>query len=217
MGVRVYGRRSWLKKLRSSGLIARGLRPLAKSGPQERNGMGRGKDQARPWAARRDAVDRASLPRPSRLQAQGRRAPFKLGRGGTLGPELGRSGHYAQDGDRTARNLAARMSPWETDHCAARFPFRPTALTRIYRQQRRHLGGALTAPCAHGSPRKGGGCPGRHLNKMVPRWALRTAHSTEPGVQRLRETCSGSQEVSFRRDYSYSNKAKATSSEIRGP
>lgn len=51
------------------------------------------------------------------LEPQRRRVPFKLGRGGTLGPELERRGHYAQVGAWTPKNLTGRVARWRKDHC----------------------------------------------------------------------------------------------------
>lgn len=176
--------------------------------------MGNGKGQARPWAAGRDAVDQASSPRPSRLQAQGRRAPFKLGRGGTLGPELGRSGHYAQEGDWTARNLTARMSPWETDHCAAPVSLLPHCtypnLPPTASPSCRRANGAV---CAR-KPQKRGRLPGATPEQNGTTLGPPNCTLDRPRRTKTRKICSGSQEVNFRWNYSYSNKARATSSEV---
>lgn len=59
--------------------------------------------------------DQASVPPPwtptRGLELQRRRAPFKLERGGTLGPERGKSKHDTEVKAWTARNLTVRVSP----------------------------------------------------------------------------------------------------------
>lgn len=168
------------------------------------------------WAAA-DHVPRLHPHTPApRLEPQGPARHSNWGGAGLGARGLGRRRHHAQVGAWTPRNLTARCAPGIPITAQPQFPFCPTALTRIYRQQRRHLGGALTAPRAHGSPRNGGGCPGRHLNRKEPRWSPRTAHSADPGVQRLKKSALGHRSQ-FSPGYSHSNKARETNSKTRGP
>lgn len=109
--------------------------------------------------ARPTAVDRAPVPRdphtPARgLEPQRRRAPFKPGRGGSLGPELVRSGHLRTWGPARRGSSRPRRLPEDPITALPQFPVCLATLTRIYRQQRRHVGSALTEPSAARKPQK---------------------------------------------------------------
>lgn len=147
--------RSWLEHLRSSGLTARDSRI-------HNVGWGVGRPTRGPGlaeTARPTAVDQASVPRdphtPARgLEPQRRRAPFKPGRGGSLGPELVRSGHLRNWGPGLRGTSRPRCLPEDPITALPPFPFCLATLTRIYRQQRRHVGSALTEPSAAQKPQE---------------------------------------------------------------
>lgn len=148
-----------------------------------------------------------------RLEPQGRARHSNWGGAGFRAPGRGRRRHRAPRGAWTSRNLTARCVPGTPIVAQPHFPSCPTALTRIYRQQRRHLGGALTAPGAHGSPRNPGGCPGRLLNGKEPGWSHPERH-TQPAQEYKDSKIKSAlgHRSQFPPLYSHSNKARKTNS-----
>lgn len=128
--------------------------------------------------------------------AAGPSAPFRPGRGGTRAQGRGHTG-TAHEWGLDSTEPRGPVCPRMPITARPQAPFCPAALTRIYRQQRRHLGGALTAPRAHRSPGNGGGCPGRHLNRKEPHWSAPNCTLSPHSSTKTQKTCSGSQRSIF--------------------
>lgn len=106
----------------------------------------------------------APPPRPTPIfQGRAAAAPraIQTGEARGCGPERGESRRRAQTRARTPESLPARALPRDQPRPAPWVPHGPAALTRIYRQQRRHLGGGLPEPSCRGEdPRTGGAARG---------------------------------------------------------
>lgn len=163
VGVLVFSLSLWLKIMSRPLTSLPETRFLAKFAPRTHYGMRNQRDQTQPWAARDSSQVPAdqTLLWSSNISMAWAAMPTRTtqtGEGRDCRPRAREKRASCTTGGLSPEELHGQeLSPKNRSHpCPPpSFPSTPSALTRIYRQQRRHLGGVLTErSCRTEAPEK---------------------------------------------------------------